>query len=53
MANPHNSGSALRIVLKFCTMKGADGYMKSLLVAFREKKIHLGQLDLLRSFFTF
>ena len=29
----HNSGSALRIFLKFCRMKGA----KMLLVVFREK----------------
>ena len=44
MAHPHNSGSALRIFLKFCRMKGANRYMKILLVVFREK--HLGQLDL-------
>ena len=24
IAHPHNSGSAERIFLKFCTMKGAD-----------------------------
>ena len=41
----HNSGSALRIFLKFCRMKGANRYMKILLVVFREK-IHLGQFDL-------
>ena len=45
MAHPHNSGSALRIFLKFCRMKGANRYMKILLVVFREK-IHLGQFDL-------
>ena len=32
-----NSGSALRILLKFCRMKGANRYMKILLVVFREK----------------
>ena len=32
-----NSGSALRIFLKFCRMKGANRYMKILLVVFREK----------------
>ena len=30
----HNSGSALRIFLKFCRMKGANRYMKILLVVF-------------------
>ena len=34
----HNSGWALRIFLKFCKMKGANRYMKILLVVFREKK---------------
>ena len=33
----HNSGSAVRIFLKFCIMKGANRYMKILLVVFREK----------------
>ena len=33
----HNSGLALRIFLKFCRMKGANRYMKNLLVVFREK----------------
>ena len=37
MAHPHNSGSALRIFLKFCRMKGANRYMKILLVVFREQ----------------
>ena len=45
MAHPGNSGSALRMFLKFCKMKGANRYMKILLVVFREK-IHLGQFDL-------
>ena len=51
MTYPHSSGSALRIFLKFCRMKGANRYMKILLVVFR-KKIHLGQFDLFRSFLT-
>ena len=37
MAHPHNSGLALRIFLKFCRMKGANRYMKILLVVFCEK----------------
>ena len=43
MAHPHNSGLALRIFLKFCRVKGANRYMKILLVVFREK-IHLGAI---------
>ena len=38
MVHPHNSGLAQRIVLKFCRMKGANRYMKILLVVFLEKK---------------
>ena len=34
MAHPHNSGLALRIFLKFCRIKGANRYMKLLLVVF-------------------
>ena len=45
MAFPQNSGSALRIFLKFCRMKGANRYMKILLVVFQEKN-HLEQFDL-------
>ena len=45
IAHLRNSGSAGRIFLKFCIMKGANMYMGILLVVFR-KKIHLGQLDL-------
>ena len=45
MGHPHNSGLALRIFLKFCRMKGANKYMKILLVVFQEK-IHLGQFGL-------
>ena len=37
VAHPCNSGSAQRIFLKFCRMKGADRYMKILLVVFREQ----------------
>ena len=36
MAHSHNSGSALRIFLKFYRMKGANRYIKILLVVFRE-----------------
>ena len=46
----HNSRSALRIFLKFCRMKGANRYIKTLL--FVEKKVHFRQFDLFRSFFT-
>ena len=38
MAHPHNSGSAQRIFLKFCRMKGANRNMKILLVVFVRKK---------------
>ena len=37
MAHPHDSGSVLRIFLKFCRMKEAIRYMKILLVFFWEK----------------
>ena len=47
MTHPDNSGPALRILLKFCRMKGANRYMKILL--FFEKKIYQGQFD----FFSF
>ena len=45
MAHPHNSGLAQRIVLKFCRMKGANRYMKILLVVFFRKKF-VGQFYL-------
>ena len=51
MAHPRNSGLALRTFLKFCTMKRANRYIKILLVF--QEKIHLGQFDLFRPFFTF
>ena len=37
MAQPHNSGSTGRIFLKFCTMKGADRYMRIILVIVQKK----------------
>ena len=37
-AHPHNPESTLRFFLyKFCRLKGADRYMKILLVVFREQ----------------
>ena len=39
MAHPRNSGSALRMFLKFCRVKGANRYMKILLVVFRGKNL--------------
>ena len=32
-----NSGSTLRIFLKFCTMKGAQRYMELILMVFQKK----------------
>ena len=43
-AHPDNSGSAQRILLIFRGMKGANRYMKILLLL--EEKSHLGQFDL-------
>ena len=37
MACPHNFGSALRIFLKFCTMKRAKRYMEIILITFLKK----------------
>ena len=51
MTHSQNSKLALKIFLKFCTMKGAHRYMNIFLVAFQEKG-HLGQFDLFRLFFT-
>ena len=47
MAHAHNSGSAVRIFSKFCTMKGANRYIKIILMAFPKKSCfrqmdHLG-----------
>ena len=49
-----NSGLAIRIFLKFWRIKGANRYMKILLVLFREKKFIWGNLIFLafRPFFT-
>ena len=54
MAHPHNSGSALRIFLKFWRMKGTNRYIKILFVVFREKNSFVGNFIFLafRSFFT-
>ena len=35
IAHPHSSGSAGRIFLKFCTMKGANRQMRVILVIFQ------------------
>ena len=43
MVHPHNSGSAVRIVLQFCTMKGAKRDMEIILMIFFEKKSYLEQ----------
>ena len=53
-AHPHNSGLALRIFLKLCRMKGANRYIKILLVVFSRKKFIWGSLIFLAfmSFFT-
>ena len=37
MAHPHNSGSTLRVFLKFFRLKGVNKFMKNLFVVFREK----------------
>ena len=44
MTHPDNSGSALRIILRFCRIKGTNRYIKILL--FFEEKVHFGQFDL-------
>ena len=41
MVGSHNSGSTLRIFMKFYTMKGAKSYMELILVVFL-KKFSLG-----------
>ena len=43
-AYPHNSESTLRFFKKNCRMKGANRYMKILLVIFRRKKFVRGNL---------
>ena len=37
MGRPQNSGSAVRIALQFCTMKGAKREMEIILMVFLEK----------------
>ena len=39
MVHPHNSGSALRIFLKFCTVKGGNRLMKVTLMVFPKKNL--------------
>ena len=46
------SGLVPIIFLKFCKMKGANRYMKILLVITFRKKNYFGQFNLFRSFFT-
>ena len=53
MTHPHNSGSALRIYKKFCRAKGANRYMKILLVVFQEKNVIWGSLIFLGHFLLF
>ena len=55
MAHCYNYGSAVRIFLKLCRVKGANRYMKILLAVFREKKIICDNLIFLamRPFFLF
>ena len=43
MVHPHNSGTTVRIVLQYCTMKGAKRDMEIILMVFLEKKFNLGQ----------
>ena len=38
IAHPHNSGSAGRILLQFCTMKGANRQMRIIVIIFKKKK---------------
>ena len=44
MEHPHNFGSALRMFLKFCTMKATNSYMEVILMVFL-KNSHLGQME--------
>ena len=46
MVHPHHSGSAVRIVLQYCTMKGAKRDMEIILMVFL-KKIFWGNLVIL------
>ena len=47
--HPHNSGSTLRIVFKFCSMKGAVRKMKMTLIVFSEKNLVQCKLAILGS----
>ena len=47
MAHLHNSGSAVRIFFKFCTMKGANRYMKIILIIFSQKIVIWGKWTIL------
>ena len=44
MVLAHNFGSALRIFLRFCSMKGVNRYVEFVLTVFVKKKSHLGQM---------
>ena len=44
MARPHNSESAIRIVLQYCTMKGAKRDMEIIIMVFLKRKIIWGNL---------
>ena len=41
--HPHNSGLALRVVFKFCTITGAKRYLEIILIYFPEKILALGK----------
>ena len=43
MVHPHNSGSAVRIFLKSCTMKESNSKMKMILIIFSQKKFVWGK----------
>ena len=40
MVRPDNSGSAVRIVLQFCTIKGSKRFMKIVLMVFLKKILY-------------
>ena len=46
IVHPHKSGSAGRILLKFCPMKGTNMYMRVILIIF-QKKFVLGKWAIL------
>ena len=47
MAHPHNSGSAISIVLQFCTMEGANRDMEIILMFFQKQNLIWGNLVIL------